>query len=262
MHVAALYRYPVKGFSAEQCDALTVLKHGRIAGDRVLGLRFANSMIPDNAWGTKHEFIALVNTPGLARLKLEFDHAAHRLRINLQSEVLVDILLDDRGRKHFSSVIEKYVLGLDENPLSTHPDRLPLRVVGDGVTPCYQDDDGGYATLHGRQSLAAVAAATGAADLSEHRFRSNIAIDGLEAWQEQTWIGRRLRIGKVNFEAVSAKDRCLAIHVNPLTGQRDRTLMRTLREVFPCEKPTFAIALTTVDRGGVIYKGDKVKLVD
>ena len=59
MRVAALYRYPVKGFTAEECEALSVLEGGRIAGDRILGVRFANSAIQGDAWGTKHEFVAL-----------------------------------------------------------------------------------------------------------------------------------------------------------------------------------------------------------
>jgi uncharacterized protein YcbX len=41
-HVVALYRYPVKGFTPEECDILTVLDEGRIEDDRVLGLRFAD----------------------------------------------------------------------------------------------------------------------------------------------------------------------------------------------------------------------------
>ncbi len=262
MRVAALYRYPVKGFTAEECEALSVLEGGRIAGDRVLGVRFANSAVPDDAWGTKHEFVALVNTPGLARLELRYNQETQRLRIGLRGGVLVDEVLDDAGRKRFASAIEEYVLTLDENPLSSQPDRLPLRVVGDGVTPRYQDNVRGYVTLHARQSLAAVAAASGVTDLSEHRFRSNIAIDGLAAWEEQDWIGRRVRIGEVDFEAVSAKGRCLATHANPLTGQRDLAIMGTLLKVFPREKPTFAIAMTTTDRGGTIHVGDKVKLGD
>ena len=51
-------------------------------------------------------------------------------------------------------------------------------------------------TLHGRPSLEALAVAAGAPDLSEHRFRSNIAVDGLDAWEEQNWIGRRIRVGE------------------------------------------------------------------
>ena len=262
MRVAALYRYPVKGFTREDCEAISVLDGGRIAGDRVVGVRFGNSAIPGDSWGTKHEFVALVNTPGLARLQLGFNHETLRLRINLQDEVLVDEALDNAGRKRIAAAIEEYVLELDENPLSSHPDRLPLRVVGDGVTPRYQDDEAGYVTLHGRQSLAAVAAAAGAPDLSEHRFRSNIAVDGLDAWEEQNWVGRSVCIGEVNFEAVSAKGRCLATHANPLTGERDLPIMKTLIKVFPREKPTFAIAMIATDRGGTIHVGDKVKLSD
>lgn len=262
MRVAALYRYPVKGFTAEKCEALSVLDGGRISGDRVLGVRFANSAIPDDAWGTKHEFVALVNTPGLARLHLEFNHEALRLRINLHGAVLADEALDEAGRRRIASAIEEYVLTLDENPLSSHPDRLPLRVVGDGVTPRYQDNEAGQVTLHGRQSLAAVAAAASAPDLSEYRFRSNIVVDGLDAWEEQNWIGRSVCIGEVRFEVVSAKTRCLATHANPLTGERDLPIMGTLMKVLPRERPTFAIAMVTTARGGAIRVGDTVRLDD
>jgi hypothetical protein len=50
--VAALYRYPVKSFRPESRELLTIVD-GRIAGDRVLGFRFANTPEPDEAWGRK-----------------------------------------------------------------------------------------------------------------------------------------------------------------------------------------------------------------
>ena len=260
MRVAALYRYPVKGFSCEGCESLHVLDTGRIAGDRILGVRFADARAPGDAWGTKHEFVALVNTPGLARLQVKFDHKALRVRISLQGEVLVDEGLEDAGRKRIAAAIQEYVLALDENPLSSHPDRLPLRIVGDGRTSRYQDDEPGYITLHGRASLAAVAAAATVPDLSEHRFRSDIAVEGLEAWVEQSWIGRRIRIGAVEFDAVAAKARCLATHANPRTGERDVHVMKTLLEVFPKHRPTFAIAMIPCGPGGTVYVGDNVKV--
>jgi uncharacterized protein len=256
MRVAALYRYPVKGFSREECESLSVLDTGRIAGDRVLGVRFANAGAGGDAWGTKHEFVALVNTPGLARLQVKFDHRNLRLRVSFREEVLVDAALEDGGRERIAAAIQEYVLKLDENPLSSQPDRLPLRIVGDGLTPRYQDDETGYITLHSRASLDAVAAAAGVPDLSEHRFRSNIAVDGPRAWEEQTWVGRKIRIGEVEFEAVKAKARCLATHANPITGERDISIMKTLLKAFPKERPTFAIALITGGRGGTIHVGD------
>jgi uncharacterized protein YcbX len=252
MRVAALYRYPVKGFTPEERDSLPVLDSGRAAGDRVLGIRFANAAESGDGWGTKHEFVALVNTPGLARLQLAFDHENLRLRIGAGGATLIEEGLDERGRKRIAAAIEEFVLGLEENPLSSHPARRPLRVVGDGVTSRYQDDSAGYVTLHSSESLAAIAATLGAPDLSGQRFRSNIVVEGLEPWEEQSWVGRRIRIGEVAFEAVSEKTRCLATHANPLTGERDLPIMKTLLKAFPRQKPTFAIAMTAAGRGGTI----------
>ena len=260
--VVALYRYPVRSFTPEACEVLTVLDEGRIAGDRVLGIRFANSGVPDDAWSKKHEFVALVNTPGLARLKLRFNHAALRLRISLEGAILADEALDNNGRKQIASAIENYVLQLDENPLSSHPDRLPLRVVGDGITSRFQDNEAGQITLHSRESLGAVASAAGDADLSELRFRSNIAIEGLGAWEEQSWVGRKIRIGPVIFDVVTPKSRCLATHANPRSGERDLQILKTLINVFKQGKPTFAIGMVTSGAGGQIHIGDKVCLLD
>jgi hypothetical protein len=85
-----LYRYPLKGFAPEDCDTLTVLGEGRIAGDLVLGIRFADTEAPDDNWSKKHGMLALINTPGLARLRVTFDAKASRLRISLGASLLVD----------------------------------------------------------------------------------------------------------------------------------------------------------------------------
>lgn len=259
--VVALYRYPVKGFTPEACEYLRVLADGRIAGDRVLGFRFANSGVPDEAWSKKYDFLALVNTPGLARLRLRFDHKALRLRIELEGAVLVEDALDDGGRRRISAAIENYVLRLAENPLSGHPERLPLRLVGDGVTPRYQDNEAGQASLHSCASLAAVATAIGDPALSELRFRSNIVVEGVPAWDEQNWVGRKLRVGRVEFDVVRPKTRCLATHANPETGQRDRPVMATLTSAFAQAQPTFAVAMVASGGGGQVHLGDELCLV-
>jgi len=100
-----------------------------------------------------------------------------------------------------------------------------------------------------------------APEVTEHRFRSNIAVDDLDAWEEQRWIGRTLRIGDVEFKVAAPVTRCLATHAHPGTGRRDLPIMKTLLELFPSERPTFAI-LMTADRGGWIRVGDKVELND
>ena len=260
-HVTALYRYPVKGFTPEICDSLTVLDEGRIAGDRALAFRFADSQLPDWAWSRKYGFAVLANTPGLARLTVRFDHEKRRLRIEHAGAILAGEALDDSGRKRLAAALERYVLTLSENPLADHPERRPLQLIGDGVTPRFQDSEQGQITLHSRESLAQVGKALNDPTLDEVRFRSNIAIEGVSAWEEQDWIGRKLKIGKLEFEVAQPKTRCLATHANPTTGERDLLVMQTLVRAFEQQQPTFAVALMTSGRGGEIRVGDTVSVI-
>ena len=205
--------------------------------------------------------LALMNTPGLARLLVEFDDKAARLHISLGTSVLVDELLNPDGRQRIGAALAGYVLKLNENPLTDHPERLPLRVIGDGYSPRYHDDSAGRITLHSRGSLQALQAALGK-EVSELRFRSNIAVDGLTAWQEQSWVGRKVCIGAVEFDVVKPKTRCLATHANPVTGERDLPILTTLTQKMGQENPTFAVAMVPSGDGGQIRVGDQVTLLD
>jgi uncharacterized protein YcbX len=100
------------------------------------------------------------------------------------------------------------------------------------------------------------------AEDSELRFRSNIALEGLGAWEEHRWVGRKVRIGTVAFDVVRPKVRCLATHANPTTGERDVPMLTTLTTVFGQEKPTFGVAMVPSHAGGHIRVGDPVTLVE
>jgi uncharacterized protein YcbX len=254
--VVALYRYPVKGFTAESCDYLT-LRDGRIEGDRVLGFRFASTPEADDAWSSKHGMLALVNTPGLARLRVNFDADAMRLSLHADDLLLADEALDAAGRRRLCEVVADFAMSTRPNGLDGHPGRLPLRLVGDGRMPRYHDSPAGKVSLHGRESLVALGAALDDPALDERRFRSNVAVDGIKAWAEHGWEGRTLRIGGVRFQTDKPMVRCLATHANPATGERDRPVMTTLTRVIGRGDPVFAISLRPLG-GGTIYLGDEI----
>ena len=106
------------------------------------------------------------------------------------------------------------------------------------------------------------AQARGDPALSELRFRSNSSIEGTDAWAEQSWLGRKLTIGELEFEAVRPKVRCLATDANPVTGVHDVPVMKTLKSAFKQAQSTFAIALVTSGPGGTLRVGDAVTLRD
>lgn len=259
--VIALYRYPVKGFAAQAMDSLIVLPGGRVAGDRVLNFRFADAPVADDAWCRKYHGVVLANTPGLARLQACHDARTSRLKIIHENHILADEALDAEGRRRLADAIAGFVAKLDENPLRENPSRLPLKLVGDGHSPRYQDNEGGQVTLHSRASVVSAGAALGDANLDERRFRHNVVIDGVDAWAEQSWAGRAVRVGAVVFETVVPKVRCLATHANPLTGERDLMVMQTLMRAFAQTNPTFGVGMLS-KAGGVIRVGDEVAAGD
>lgn len=258
--VTALYRYPLKGFTPEPVETITVLPGGRVAGDRVLNFRFADAPAADDEWCRKEHGVVLMNTPGLARLDVRFDERAQRLTIRDCERLLADESLDADGRRRLADALTDYVMALGENPLQGKPERLPLKLVGDAATPSFQDSRTGQVTLHSRESLQSAGTAFGDPALDERRFRHNIVVAGVCAWEEQSWVGRKLRIGDVEFETVVPKVRCLATHANPRTGERDLQVMQLLLRKFGQQEPTFGVGMLS-EAGGVIRVADDVALM-
>lgn len=262
-HVAALYRYPIKGFAAERRERLQVEPGGRIAGDRVLAFRYADATEAEDENGLdrwpKGGGLCVRDYPALNRLAL--DYTAEEIQVSEGGEVIARAGLDDGGRGQLVSAVTEYLLQAPDGARLARPGRLPLVLVGDGYTATFTDRARGFVSAHSRTSLTALAEAVGA-DLDERRFRSNLALDGLDAWAEDELIGRRLRLGTVTFDVAEPIVRCLAVHANPDTGLRDAPVMTTLTRTVGKKKPAFGILLLPVGGGGSIRVGDEVEILD
>ena len=242
--VVALYRYPVKGFTPEPRESLTVLPEGRVAGDRVLAFRFADAPtgtpLPSgegegegkglrSAWIPKTNYAVLVNTPGLARTKLLFDEAARTLRIEFPDGRVVKAGLDPSagsgragaGREKLAQAVAYYVIAQQESPLHGHPGKLPLQLVGNLEDQHFHDNAAGRVSLHSRASLRALGEALYDPELDERRFRSNIVIDGAQEWEELGWVGKRVRIGPPeNGIRASGSERGISAAEQPLSAAK------------------------------------------
>jgi uncharacterized protein YcbX len=53
------------------------------------------------------------------------------------------------------------------------------------------------------------------------RFRPNVVVEGAGAWDEDDWIGRRLRIGEAEFDVTGACGRCLVTTIDQETGRKE-----------------------------------------
>lgn len=260
--VVELSRYPVKGFTAEPRETLEVQADGRIAGDRVLAFRFARAATPDTREGLdywpKSKGLSLQDFPALAALQLSFDEQRLRVSISHSSSLLVEAGLDEAGRASLVDAVTEFVLATPEGARLKGPGRLPLVLVGDGVTSRFQDRPRGYVSVHSRASVAALAAAM-ETPVDGRRFRSNVVIDGVGAWDELEWEGE-LGFGEVGFRTEGPIVRCLATHANPDTGVRDTPVLTGLKTDVGQAQPTLGRLLLPGDAGGTIRIGDEVRI--
>lgn len=258
--VAALYRYPVKGFTPEPRGELTITARGRAKGDRVWSLRFPHGTRPDSRDGRdywpKGDGLCLRDFPSLARLRLE--HSAEEIRLcGPGGEIGTYRVGEDLpAEKHrLEQDVTDFLLRSPEGRRLAG--KLPLAFVGDGREPRFQDRPRGFLAAHSRSSLAELSRVMGA-PVDEQRFRSNIAIEGLPAWAERDLVGRRVRIGEQEFDVHAPIVRCLAINANPDTGERDLRVLQSLTRDLGQAEPVFGVLL--LPRTGTGYEEGEARI--
>ena len=64
------------------------------------------------------------------------------------------------------------------------------------------------------------------------RFRANIYINGIEAWEERNWIGKIIKINNVSFKVEKNIPRCVAINLKPKTVENTTNLLQSLRKTY------------------------------
>ena len=87
------------------------------------------------------------------------------------------------------------------------------------------------------------------------RFRANVYVDGIPAWEEFTWLRNELELGSVTVRAFDRTSRCAATNVEPSTGVRDLDVPALLRRTWG--HADFGIYAKVVN-AGVVRTGDAV----
>lgn len=126
--------------------------------------------------------------------------------------------------------------------------------------------EGGGFSIISRASLAALAAAAGLDEpLDPRRFRMSTVVDGVEAYAEDGWIGRRVRLGGVVVELIGNVGRCAITTQDPDTGRRSLDtleLIATTRGHIPTTEALPFGVYGTVITPGSIRLGDPVTVLD
>jgi uncharacterized protein YcbX len=249
--IAEIYRYPVKGLSGEPQQRVTVPAGEVIPWDRAFAIENGpsgfNPDAPDHI--PKIAFLMLMRHERLAELQTRFDDATHMLAIRRNGELLAEGCLDtEEGRRAIDSFFEVF---------SAADLRGSPRILVAPTGYSFSDTRGPpkkVLSVINRASVRALGELV-QAEVDPLRFRGNLMVDDLPAWEEFNWVGNRVVAGGLLCEVTKRIDRCAAINVDPFTGVRDlnivKTMMKTLNHI-DC-----GIYLKVIE-GGDLAVGDSI----
>ena len=69
-------------------------------------------------------------------------------------------------------------------------------------------------------------------EIETQRFRGNIFVDGIEAWEERSWIGKTIKINNITFKVEKNIPRCVAINLKPNTDDNSLNLLKSLKKTY------------------------------
>ncbi|HEY9806500.1 MAG TPA: MOSC domain-containing protein, partial [Candidatus Obscuribacterales bacterium] len=135
-----------------------------------------------------------------------------------------------------------------------HPEKAPLRLVGDGNSTRYPDRNPVHISLINQASLEDLGQKLGF-EIDPRRFRPNILLQGIPAWEELNWVGKTFQMGTAEIAIAAPINRCLNIDVNPDTGVPDCSIFAALHPTLGHRQTGI---LATVTQSGTVAVGDRL----
>lgn len=212
--VAALSRHPVKGFTPEPLDAVTLAEGAHFPGDRMFAVEDGPSGFDpgDPQHISKMRFTVLARLPEVAAVRTRYDDDTGELTAWHPDfgEITTD-MEGEAGRQMFAIWL-KGVLGDAVNG--------PLRMLAAPDAHRFMDSQSGYVSIINLASVRDLEAKIGRR-VDPARFRGNIMVENWPAWHEFDLEGREVRIGGAVLTGIKRIQRCSATHVNPHSAERD-----------------------------------------
>lgn len=222
--ITALYRYPVKGLSAQSLERADLKAHESITFDRQWAIE--NGPGRFDPAEPKHlpkvAFVMLMRDERLAALETVFEEESATLTLNRNGRQVARGNLNTRiGCQMIEQFIAAYMKGTLRGP----PRILTAagHCFSDVATKCLH-----IVNLASLRELERVSGAT----INPLRFRPNVIIDGIEPWAELGWMGQKVEAGTATLEAFDRTKRCAATNVEPGTGERNMAIPAILERTW------------------------------
>ena len=246
--VTGIYRYPIKGLSAQPVIDIELEAGKPFPFDRVFALARPGAAVDpaEPKWGKKGLFVMLMLDEGLAEVQTTLDIDTLHLKI---TQAGAHLLSADLHTTQGRAAVEAFFTTM--LPKFTAPIKLVQATNGH-----FMDKPDNVVSLINLATLRSLEQKWGYA-IDPLRFRANFYIDDAAPWSEFDWIGSDLQLGTAVLHADRRNGRCNATNVNPSNGERDLEIPRALYRDFSHRE--LGVYLT-VKQTGAVALGDRVTL--
>jgi|TARA_B100000482_G_scaffold70954_1_gene49901 uncharacterized protein YcbX len=257
--ISSINYCPVKSISFQTIANCEIRKNIGIVGDRIFafskGLDLNQAQLFEKKLeerrGKWNKILTLKNSPSLNKYNFIFDN--NKLTLIENSNEILTIKSDEIGEYQ---LLSNKILEL-ENSI-----QKPIFLMKNKNIPFFDTSISKKTVLTHSVSLINIKSIEDFKnktnqEFETQRFRGNIYVDGIEAWEERNWIGKIIKINNISFKVEKNIPRCVAINLKPKTDDSSLNLLQSLKKTF--NHFDMGIYLTALDNGK-INTGDIISI--
>ncbi len=256
--LSALFHYPVKSFPAVPLLRVKLSRNEGLPNDRRYAITNGITNTLNGDWLTCRSFF--INSLNDGMLKFSLEIVGETIRITSPDGISVsfqrgDVQSLEQANRRLAEIIKS--LAPSSQAAEIPPSVITERRQSGGAMSGYWDFTDSAISIMNHASLASVARAAGR-ELDIRRLRGNLVVEGLQAWEEFGWLGKRLKIGGAELEVFRPAQRCPATSVNPVTGERDVRVPDAMNKHFG---HAFCGMYAKCVKSGEVQPGDRIDVI-
>jgi len=257
--ISSIHYCPVKSVSFQSVDSCEIKKNIGIVGDRIFAFSkgldenkvklFEKS--PEERKGKWNKILTLKNSPVLNKYNFIFKENNLTLTFEDKEILTIDINQLSEREELANKIVEL------ENSL-----KEPIVLMKNKEFPFFDTSVSNKVDFTNSISLLNIQSINDFQNKIDKkfeisRFRGNIYVDGITAWEERNWIGKIIKIKNFSFKVEKNIPRCVAINLKPKTDDNSLNLLKSLKKTY--NHFDMGIYLTSLD-DGKIEIGNKIEV--
>ena len=257
--ISSINYCPVKSISFQTIKSCEIRKNIGITGDRIFafskGLDLNQAKLFEKKLeerrGKWNKILTLKNSPSLNKYNFIFNN--NKLTLTQNNNKILTI---NSGELDEYELLSNKILELEKSI------QKPLFLMKNKDIPFFDTSISNKTVLTHSISLINIKSIEDFRnktneEIETQRFRGNIYVDGIKAWEERNWIGKIIKINNISFKVEKNIPRCVAINLKPNSDDNSLNLLQSLKKTF--NHFDMGIYLTALDSGNINI-GDTVSI--